>query len=75
MVKKIHYAGEIIWRGGNVLPGWAACCSGDRAIKIAEDGNHTYRKEEVTCKSCLKKIKLHEEFAPEYARIKAQHAV
>ena len=67
---KTHYAGEIIWENGSVLPGWAACCSGDRAVEIRERGNHTLNKVEVTCKQCLKMIARHEVFAPTYAALK-----
>lgn len=68
---KMHYAGVIIWRGGNVLPGWAACCTGDKAVAIRDRGNHVWNRDEVTCKGCLKMIKKHDDFAPEYARIVA----
>lgn len=58
---KIHYAGGLkIYRNGGVtemLRGWASCVSGDRAYSIREQGNFTYNKENVTCKSCLKNMK------------------
>jgi hypothetical protein len=57
MVKPIiHYAGRIVWAGGSVLPGWAACCYGERAIAIRAAGHHTFVRDAVTCKACLKKI-------------------
>lgn len=53
----IHYAGEVRYLTGrittHVLPGWAACCSGDRARRIAEAGCNTYNRTAVTCKRCL----------------------
>ena len=60
---KIHYAGEIIWAGGNILPGWAACCSGNKTIAIRNRGNHSYDEEDVTCKSCLRMIQRHKDYA------------
>lgn len=52
----MHYAGEIIHARGSVLPGWAACCYGDRAEKIRRDRQHTLDKSKVTCAACLKMI-------------------
>ena len=57
---KIHYAGEIWDHIGLQLAGWAACCSGDQAVKIRGDGNHTYDRSLVTCKRCLYRIKTHD---------------
>ena len=59
MPKAIHYAGNIDWDGGRVLAGWAACCSGERAVKIRREKQHTYDHTKVTCKSCLKMIEKH----------------
>lgn len=51
-----HYAGEIIHANGHVLPGWAACCSGEKAMKIRAERRHTLDREKVTCRGCLKMI-------------------
>lgn len=59
---KTHYAGEIIFSGGIRLPGWAACCSGDKAVQIREQGSHSYDERDVTCNSCLKMIQKHKDF-------------
>lgn len=53
---KIHYASRIDHARGIVLAGWAACCSGDRAIRIRERGQHSRNRADVTCKSCLDMI-------------------
>lgn len=60
---KIHYAGEIRDHNGSMLPGWAACCSGDRAVEIRAKGNHSYDRSEVTCKACLKRLISHDVYA------------
>lgn len=62
---KIHYAGEIRYTTASgwsrhILPGWAACCSGDRAIAIRYSEQHTLNRDEVTCKPCLKAIEQHD---------------
>lgn len=57
---KIHYAGEIWDHIGLMLEGWAACCSGDRAVAIRENGHNTYDRTEVTCKRCLRRIASHD---------------
>lgn len=56
MAKKIHYAGEIKHARGWILPGWAACCYGDKAEKIRRERQHTLDRSKVTCASCLKMI-------------------
>ncbi len=63
MNKALHYSGEIKHANGHVLPGWAACCSGDRADKIRADGSHTRHRGQVTCKACLKMIAKHDAWA------------
>lgn len=54
----IHWAGGLrIERGERLikmLPGFPACVSGDRAIRIANEGTQTWEKSRVTCKRCLK---------------------
>lgn len=35
-----------------VLPGWAYCCSGDKAMAIKEKGNTTMDANSVTCNKC-----------------------
>lgn len=61
----IHYAGALHWRRKGwvtkVGGGWAACCSGDRAFKIRERGNHTYERSHVTCKLCRQRLRWHDE--------------
>ncbi len=56
-----HYAGALRWTKPNgtvvsILPGWAGCCSGDRARKVRESGNRTYDRARVNCKACLRNI-------------------
>jgi hypothetical protein len=62
MSTKIHYAGEVWDDRGLVLAGWAACCSGDRAIKIRDEGRNTRDKKEVTCLRCLERVNHMEAF-------------
>lgn len=56
----IHYAGGLVYRlrrgKAIVLRGWAACCSGAKVVRIREQGNQTYDREGVSCKTCLKRI-------------------
>lgn len=59
----IHYAGRIDHAGGYVLPGWAACCSGDKAIKIRAERRNTYDKDLVSCKQCLHMMAKHDAYA------------
>ena len=54
---RTHYAGEIFTATSHTLPGWAACCSGDRARKIRADGAHSVVAADVDCKRCLARIK------------------
>jgi hypothetical protein len=49
---KIHYAGGVRTPRMKILPGWAACCSGEKAERIRAAGNNTYDPTEVTCTSC-----------------------
>ena len=63
MTKRLHYAGEIKHARGSVLPGWAACCYGDRAEKIRRERSHTMHREAVTCKACLRMIEKHDAWA------------
>ena len=51
-----HYAGEIVHANGHVLPGWAACCYGEKAEKIRRERRHILDREKVTCRGCLKMI-------------------
>lgn len=53
---KTHYRGEIVTLRGTWLAGWAVCCSGDRAFKVREVGNHTYVRADVTCKACQRQL-------------------
>jgi prefoldin subunit 5 len=58
----MHYAGRLAIlnartkRITHIGQGYAACCSGDRAIAIAERGENTLDRSAVTCKSCLRQI-------------------
>jgi hypothetical protein len=56
----MHYAGSLVYRTSTgvvtILPGWAACCSGPMAVKIRSDGNNTYDRDKVTCKTCLLRL-------------------
>jgi hypothetical protein len=70
---KIHYAGPIQTDTMKILPGWAACCSGFQAEKIAADGNHSYERNEVTCKKCLKQVDKQIEAAEREATAEAWH--
>jgi hypothetical protein len=65
MSKPIHYAGRIDHASGLILAGWAACCSGERAANIRARGQHTYARDEVTCKACLKMIARGDEYKAE----------
>ena len=49
---KIHYAGAVRTPTVKILPGWAACCSGDKADRIRSAGANTYDPEMVTCAAC-----------------------
>lgn len=53
----MHYAGALAWVSGKrlvqIAAGYAACCSGEKAVKIMERGSHTYVATETTCKACL----------------------
>ena len=64
MKKPIHYAGPIRAQLKSsfriVLPGWAACCSGERAERIRERRQHTRIAADVTCAACLRLMAAHE---------------
>ena len=54
---KVHWTGGArVVRGQTVteyLRGWPVCCSGDRAVKLAETGQTTNATvDHVTCKLC-----------------------
>lgn len=49
---KIHYAGAVRTPTMKVLPGWAACCSGDKAERIRSTGANTRDPALVTCAAC-----------------------
>lgn len=55
-VKVIHYAGALRTARLRLLPGFAACCYGEKAVKIREQGNHTYDTSSVTCRACKVRI-------------------
>lgn len=61
MTTAMHYSGGAEWfdaRGGStrMLPGYAACCSGDRAYVIRRLRRQTTNEREVTCKGCLRAL-------------------
>jgi hypothetical protein len=58
-VSAIHYRGPIADHRGSLLAGWAACCSGDQAVRICNQGNHTYDVAKVTCQRCLRRMRSH----------------
>jgi hypothetical protein len=49
---KIHYAGAVRTPTMKILPGWAACCSGDKAERIRLSGANTWEPALVTCMAC-----------------------
>lgn len=58
--RPIHYAGGVLYRSGRtlrgctrMLPGWPACCYGDRAQRIADAGKQSTDIDRVTCARCL----------------------
>lgn len=64
----VHYAGALRLASGKsgvliVLGGYAACCWGPRAQKIADEGRHTHDRHRVTCKRCLARIAAHDAYA------------
>jgi len=52
--RRIHYGGSVSTPRMRILAGWAACCSGDRAVRIRAEGAHTRAVSAVTCKACLR---------------------
>lgn len=49
---KIHYSGEVITGNMRIIPGWAACCSGEKAERIRASGNNSTDPGNVTCAAC-----------------------
>lgn len=62
MTPAMHYSGSIIGPRVCVYPGWAACCSGDRTIKLRAEGRVTPDRALVTCKRCLALIAGHDKW-------------
>jgi len=62
MTDTIHYAGPIQTARMRVLAGWAACCSGGRAAHIRARGNHSYDRDDVTCRLCLAVLRRQDEY-------------
>ncbi len=61
MEEAVHYAGELwIQRARGkvrvIFPGFAACCSGLKALRIAREKRHTYDVTRVTCARCVAAI-------------------
>ena len=54
--KTLHYSGEVRTSRMHILPGWAACCYGDKAEAIRREGANTKFVNKVTCKACLKRM-------------------
>lgn len=55
--RPIHYSGGVLYATGaqgctEMLPGWPACCYGDRAEKIAAAGEQSTDIARVTCAKC-----------------------
>ena len=59
---RTHYSGGIIWEGGNRLPGWPVCCTGDRAERIRDRGHITEWRFMVDCKACKKMLEKQDAF-------------
>lgn len=57
-MSRLHYSGGLRYRSRGrlvrVLAGWAACCSGEAAQRVADLGLHTDEPEEVSCLKCLR---------------------
>jgi hypothetical protein len=57
-----HYAGGLTYESRRsvviVIPGFPVCCSGARAVKIAESGMQRFSRDsdEITCRRCLSLI-------------------
>ena len=49
---KIHYSGEVRTHNMRILPGWSACCSGEKAERIRAAGNKSTNPDKVTCTAC-----------------------
>jgi hypothetical protein len=61
----IHYAGELRTKRLHILPGFAACCSGDKAWRIRVNGSNTKDSDNVTCQACLKRMQAAREYEHE----------
>jgi len=61
VTKKMHYSGSICYdtarSTAHISGGYAACCSGDRTIKLRNEGLVTRKTADVTCKRCLSLLK------------------
>lgn len=62
---KTHYAGALKYVTSDgwtreVLPGWAACCSGEKARTIRRNGNHSYIRAIVNCKACIRVLEAND---------------
>lgn len=59
----VHYKGALEYTRADgqtvsILAGYAACCSGRRAERVAAKGNHTLTPEAVTCRGCLTRMRM-----------------
>jgi len=54
MSRAIHYSGGL--DSPYRLRGWPACCSGERAERIAAQGRQTADRFQVTCSRCVRLI-------------------
>ena len=52
----MHWGGGLRTPKSIFLAGYPCCCSGQRAIKIAEVGAITSDPNKVTCKKCAKMV-------------------
>ena len=52
MKPKIHYAGSVKTPRMRIIPGYAACCSGEKAERIRAAGNNSLDPNKVTCVAC-----------------------
>lgn len=64
-MKAMHYSGRLEYTlasgdGVSILGGYAACMRGTRAIEARDKGHVSLDAETVTCKRCLRFMKMAE---------------
>lgn len=66
-MSRLHYAGGLRYRSRGqlvrVLAGWAACCTGEAAQRVANLGLHTDDPDEVSCAKCRRLLDRADELA------------